>query len=258
MNYFLGIVGSAASIVSVPLAIYLYLRSREAAERRIRQEIAKILSYQIGENRLLSGFEIQAVIDSECRENRVKLGSITPSDVIEDLVSDTITNPMLNSERKEHIIRNLRAVHEQSEVFMILSRYIPLTELVRMIKAEITHLAPEDEVVLSRYEPSVVDASESLTQRRDLLTRDLARQQKRAEFLGNMSGLFAGIATVVGVFSLVSFRIGNLKQLMASVFGGHPLLNYAALGAGASLIAGIVILAIEKWVSRTVPSKKRS
>lgn len=65
MNNILQIIGSIASIGGIPLAIYLFLRSKEAKLIRLKREIVKILSYQIGEGRNLSIFEIQAVIDSK-------------------------------------------------------------------------------------------------------------------------------------------------------------------------------------------------
>jgi len=43
------IIGSIASIGSLPLAIYLYLKSREAKYNRVFREIVNIQSFQIEE-----------------------------------------------------------------------------------------------------------------------------------------------------------------------------------------------------------------
>lgn len=114
MDYSLQLLGSLASVFSIPLGIYFFLRSREMQFRRLREEIARNLSYQIGDGRKLSSFEIQAVIDSQSRQNRVPKNRISSNDVIEDLVTDTIRNPMIPSVRKQEIINNLRDVYTQS------------------------------------------------------------------------------------------------------------------------------------------------
>ena len=63
------VIGSIASILGIPLAIYLYLRQRESNIRKIRELILDILSRQIGEGRSLSVFEIRSVIESVLRKN---------------------------------------------------------------------------------------------------------------------------------------------------------------------------------------------
>ncbi len=101
----------------IPTAIYFYLStresSREAKYQRLREEIARTLAYQIGEGRSLSAFEIHAVIDSKLRDFRTGPGIITVDEVVEDLVSETMTTLMLDGQRKEQIIENLRRIHEQ-------------------------------------------------------------------------------------------------------------------------------------------------
>src|SRR5579884_2241789 len=101
----------------IPTAIYFYLStresSREAQYQRLREEIARTLAYQIGEGRSLSAFEIHAVIDSKLRDFRTGAGVITVDEVVEDLVSETMTTLMLDGQRKEQIIDNLRRIHEQ-------------------------------------------------------------------------------------------------------------------------------------------------
>ena len=65
MDAFLQILGSVASIGSIPLTIYFYLRSRESKFTKLKFDIVKVLSYQIGEGRELALFEVGAVIDSK-------------------------------------------------------------------------------------------------------------------------------------------------------------------------------------------------
>ena len=54
MSSVLQLLGSIASIGSIPLAIYLYLRNQEVRHSMLRREIVKALSFQIGEGRELT------------------------------------------------------------------------------------------------------------------------------------------------------------------------------------------------------------
>lgn len=103
-------IGTIASISSIPLAIYFYIKSREETTDRNRREILRIISYQIGESRTLNLFEIDRVIGSNLRNNKLKKGTITSKNIVEDLISDTISSPLLESSRKEAILKNLKDI----------------------------------------------------------------------------------------------------------------------------------------------------
>lgn len=139
----LQLLGSLASVFSIPLAIYLFLRSREARFRRVRQEIARSLSYQIGDARELSQFEIQAVIDSHARENRIRKGKIQYDDIVEDLVTDTIRNPMIPSSRKGEIINNLRNLHMRNASYLqLIAPATPDRDEEQFLEAQERHALP--------------------------------------------------------------------------------------------------------------------
>ncbi len=110
MESLLTYIGSFASIGGIPLAIYLYLKSREGKIDKIRRDILQIISYQIGEDRRLNTFEIEKVISSNIRNNKLAIESITVGNIIEDLISDTISSPLLNSESKNKILENLKDI----------------------------------------------------------------------------------------------------------------------------------------------------
>lgn len=110
METVLTYIGSIASIGGIPLAIYLYLKSREDKIDKIRRQVLQIISYQIGEKRDLRTFEIEKVINSNIRNNKLAIGSITVSNIIEDLISDTIASPLLDPERKNQIMHNLQKI----------------------------------------------------------------------------------------------------------------------------------------------------
>ena len=87
MNEILQIIGSIASIASIPLAVFIYLHQKEVEYRRLRQEIAKTLSYKIGEDTNITLFEVISVIESKARDSGVNPNLIPPDGIIEDLVA---------------------------------------------------------------------------------------------------------------------------------------------------------------------------
>ncbi|MFZ2405979.1 MAG: hypothetical protein WAW41_12645 [Methylobacter sp.] len=117
MNDVLSIIGSIASIASIPLAFYLYLKSQAENFMNVRRDIVNRLAFQLGEGRTLTMFEVQAVIDARLRENRLKFGSIRPNEVIEDLVTETIASPLLDTGRKEEIVRALSSLHTLGKLY---------------------------------------------------------------------------------------------------------------------------------------------
>ena len=80
-----------SGILFANLSKWHLLGSREVKFSKLKREIVKILSYQIGEGRNLSTFEIQAVIDSKIREAGIKGNALSVSEIVEDLVSETIS-----------------------------------------------------------------------------------------------------------------------------------------------------------------------
>ncbi|HCH5588339.1 TPA: hypothetical protein NKZ51_003649 [Vibrio parahaemolyticus] len=117
MNEFLQIVGSLASIVGIPLAVYLYFKGQAEKYFDVRRDIVKRLSYQVGEGREISQFELNAVIDSMVREKRLKQSSISANSVVEDLISETISSPLLDRARKDTLVKELQRLHSECEVY---------------------------------------------------------------------------------------------------------------------------------------------
>jgi len=110
MENFLTFIGSIASIVSIPIAIYIYLKSNEQKKETIRREILKTISYQIGENRVLDLFEVDKIIISNLRNNKLAKEAINIKSILEDLISDTVSSPLLDSKRKEDILTNIKDI----------------------------------------------------------------------------------------------------------------------------------------------------
>jgi len=246
MSVFLQILGSFSSIAAIPLAVYLYLRSKEAKFSRVRQEIRKVLSYQIGEGRSLSTFEIQTVINSKLREYRFGPDVINAEEVIEDLVAETITNPMLDKERKEDIIKNLQNIHNAAEIHRIVGEYtISSVDLLESISS-VTHLVPKDLELLEAKEIPVE-------------VKEMVSEPKYA-FVETLSSLFALIATIVTV---IAFFIGEfgIKHFVL-YFRKNPYMLNILLGMVVSVIGGILAFFIsyvagKKREKRVLESPKR-
>ncbi len=54
MEHLFSFIASLASIGSIPLAVYFFLRSSEDRYLKIRREIAKLIPSEIGEGRYIS------------------------------------------------------------------------------------------------------------------------------------------------------------------------------------------------------------
>ena len=117
MNDFLQIIGSLASIIGIPLAVFLYLKGKAQIYVEVRRDIVKRLSYQIGEGRKNSQFELNAVIDSMKREKRLKKTSISPDSIVEDLISETISSPLLDKSRKDSLVVELELLHSECFIY---------------------------------------------------------------------------------------------------------------------------------------------
>lgn len=149
MKLFLEIAGSIASLVGVPLAWYFYLRTRRSVYERVRTQISHTLSYQLGEGRDLSVFEVMAVIESVTRDARVPSDKISFEEVIDDLVTETIRNPMLEGNRKAGIVKNLRDIHSTSQSWEIVSKYhLSLLDLLTLAQQRGRQLDSRDRQVL--------------------------------------------------------------------------------------------------------------
>lgn len=222
MNTILQIIGSIASIASVPLAIYLYLRQREAKFRRLRQDIAKTLSYKIGEDSTISLFEISSVIEAKARDFGVNPNLIQPDGIVEDLVSDTISNPMLDSDRKRRVVENLQQLHTAGLCLGIISAYSgPLSSSLSKVTADIG-------LTLEEREQLRLKEAEDLKRR-------AAKPTPAFQILSTTFGVTAAFV------SILSFFIGTtaLKN-MISLFQDKPQILGLILGALSSLIAGLI------------------
>lgn len=238
VNAILQIVGSIASIASIPLAVYLYLRSREANYRRLRADIVKTLSYQIGEGRTLSLFEVNVVIDSKLREYGVKEGDFATDEVIEDLVTEIISNPMLESSRKQEVIDNLRELHSTGATYTLAQQYqIGPSDVLLMLKHMGKNLKPEHEAVVM----ALKQASASLV--------EIGPIKKKTPPFEKLSTLFGVLAAILSVVVAILGHSG-VEQLSKWVNDNKAAVNIL-LSVATTLVAAGLAIALELVLRRT-------
>lgn len=229
MNELLQIIGSIASIASIPLAVFIYLRQKEAQYRRLRQDIAKTLSYKIGEDSNISLFEVYAVIEARARDAGVNPNLIPPDGVIEDLVAETISNPMLDSERKRRVVENLQSIHTAGVCLRILNAYsAPLSQSLAKATARI-EIKPDERAELQSKES-------------DDFRRRAAKPSQAFEALSTTFGIIAAFISTLMFFVGTS----SLKGIASWFHDNTPLLGLVA-GVLSSLIAGLFTGLLSGW-----------
>jgi hypothetical protein len=215
MNSLLQLLGSIASLLSIPLAIYLFLRSREAQLRRVREDITRSLSYQIGEARPLSDFEIQSVIDSHARASKIKKDRILADEIVEDLVAETIRNPMIPSSRKQEVIDNLSKVHTRNLLIMhLVEQFKPASEKERVAMYSVS----------DRLDPFVTASS---------------------VFIVAFSGVNIIVVGIIYVFFNEFWTASDTWPITKQA------VLWLVLGASTSIVAAIVSLAFKKIMQRS-------
>lgn len=237
MGSFLQVIGSIASIVGIPLAVYLFLRQREARHLKLCQEICKTLSYQLGEGRNLSHFEIASVIESKCREFKSKPGRITQNEVVEDLAAETISNPMLDSGRKEQILENLTALHSAIVAYSVFLRYrISAKELIHFA-ANRVEVSPEDRKLIEKAQES----SERL-------------EKKEVSFA--LSSTFGAIAAIITLLVAFFSSIADIGDFINKLIVTEVQIPKWAFGVLIGILSSLIAAFITYLFKRESDQKK--
>lgn len=228
MNEILQIIGSVASILGVPLAVYLYLKSQVQKYAQVRREIVKRLSHQIGEGRTVGLFELNAVIDSLVRENRLKKGAITGNSIIEDLIAETVSSPLLDSGRKEQLISELSHVHSIGKVYQAIQSDGSIYEkFIEHLKIEGGN-ADEAE----KIQEEIANASEK--------SRESAKTPELFALISGVIGSMAALMSITGITE----GLYILPKILDS-----SLITNVSLGVGASIVAALIVSLIAKRAS---------
>jgi len=226
MNEMLQIIGSIASIVSIPLAIYLFLKSRVQKYIDIRRDIVNRLSFQIGEGRKLTLFEIQSVIESRVRENRIKPNVIRPDEIIEDLVTITINSPLLESSRKGEIVSSLSELHSLGRLHYLVASD---TTIFKQFLAYIKESKEESDV-------EIVEKA---------LERESEQGKKsKTSNVPEVFGFIAGITSLIAtMMTLIDFS-GALKILPKLL--NNEMVTSLVLGIAVSILATALTALIKR------------
>lgn len=100
-------IGTFASIISVPLAVYFYFRTMDGKYEKVRKELLALFSNHIGAGNKLTYFYLSSVINAKLRENNIKTERITEKSIVEDLIVEIISNPLLSNDAKNGILYDL-------------------------------------------------------------------------------------------------------------------------------------------------------
>jgi hypothetical protein len=231
MNDFFSMIGSIASLVSIPLAIYLYLKSKEAKFDKLKKDIARILSYQIGDERQLSTFEIRTVISSKLRESRISVDSISVSEIIEDLVSETISSPLIGKERKTIILENLKKIYLKGELF-----------------DELENIADNEKITWENVEPKF----KNIVEQRIKLEKNAEEiKEKTDRYKQRLSTVFALTAFLLTTLTMIVTLIGKDKFIEWNKKFDEPFKEYefvftVVIGAVTSILAGVTTFLFRK------------
>ncbi|SFD41645.1 hypothetical protein [Algibacter pectinivorans] len=227
MNDILSIIGTIASVGSVPLSIYLYIKSKENNVDKTKREIVRILSHQIGDRRELTTFEIQTVINSKARENKINTEKISVNEIVEDLVSDSISNPLLDNEIKDSILKELKNVYTKSKILG------SIDELEKDTRTD-----KDGKISEKNIEEKI---KKIISERNEQKINDLKRKTKRT------SELFGIIALIITSLTILLTVIGkgkydeNLSEPIYSFLRQNDFYISITGGIITSIIAGGIL-----------------
>jgi uncharacterized integral membrane protein len=236
MEQVLTILGTIASLGAIPLSIYLYLKTKEAKLDKIRKEIVKTLSYQIGEERQITSFEIQTVINSKIRENRFKKNTINIDEIVEDLVSEIISSPMIDRNKKQIILADLKSIYIKDET-------------LDNVKDEILDNIKEDNLTPDYLEHKIrdFDSKQELEERLSAETKG-----KSYERISTWFAIIAAVITII--FTIISFISKDSFEILFEKISQNKGISSIVLGLAAGLIISTLtglLMTLKKRIQRS-------
>jgi hypothetical protein len=223
MNDIISLIGTIASIGSIPLGFYFFIKGKEEKRDKVKRDIVKVLLYQLNDSNLVSVFEIQSVINSKCRESKVSVDSIAISEIIDDLLSEIISNPLLQKESKRTFIANLK----------FLSHRI-LTSSDNVAKTETVTIEKLKDIDQEKLEIELQQAQEKV--------KKLDKSVSLSQIFGIITGLLGMLAGVFTITSDIFFNNDAIKEL----FRKNDFLTTIILGVGVSFLSATISYFIKK------------
>ena len=149
MNQLLQWIGTFASIISVPLAIYFYFKTMDGKYEKVRKELISLFSNYIGSGNKLTYFYLSSVINAKIRENNIKSGYITEKSIIEDLIVEIISNALLSNDAKNSILANLEGIISEKDFENMTEKREQLIESLKKSEAVIYKIKKLSENTIS-------------------------------------------------------------------------------------------------------------
>lgn len=149
MNQLLQWIGTFASIISVPLAIYFYFKTMDGKYEKVRKELISLFSNYIGSGNKLTYFYLSSVINAKIRENNIKSGYITEESIIEDLIVEIISNVLLSNDAKNSILANLEGIISEKDFENMTEKREQLIESLKKSEAVIYKIKKLSENTIS-------------------------------------------------------------------------------------------------------------
>ncbi|UOB16432.1 hypothetical protein [Abyssalbus ytuae] len=230
MNNVLSLIGVIVLVGSVPLTIYLYLKYKEKLLDITKKDIVEILSTQIGERGGCNMFEIQTIINSKTRENKLDPRKIKLNEIIEDLVVYIIVNhPPGGNTTKEEILHELKNI------------YLKQNEILGAIDKVEKHMQDEtpDTVTDKKVEGEI---RRMIEKKREQIISDMQSDSKKTSAL---FGFLAIIVILVGSVLIMIIKKEEDKYLAEHIIdflSEHTTYIFIFIGALSLLITYFIVV----------------
>ena len=229
MNQLFQWIGTFASIISVPLAIYFYFKTMDGKYEKVRKELLALFSNYIGAGNKLTHFYLSSVINAKLREKNIKAVHITEESIVEDLIVEIISNPLLSNDAKNGILSDLET-------------------LVNSIQVPNGKLAGKSEA-LDQSETDVI--SERRKQLAEALRKGEATTSKGKREIQYEKISSIVIAWMSIIATILSFLIST--EQVTEIFSIIDLTNTVTqifIGAIASILASLIVVIIQRITKR--------
>lgn len=233
MSQILQWIGTFASIISVPLAIFFYYKTIDGKYEKVKKELVSLFSSYIGTGNKLSLFYLSSVISAKLRENNLKAGSITTISIIEDLIVAIISNPLLANDAKKSILSDL-------EMLVYPAVKVPDGKLAGGLES--IDVSTEDKNDADERRKKLAEA----LRKGDPVTIEIEMNKNKEQTptiqkLSKIIGVVSALATILS-FLISTGQVTDFFEIVDLTNTGTQILT----GIIASIIAALVLALLEK------------
>lgn len=110
--------GIIASILSIPLSLYIYNLQRQATDTKIKRDIVKTLLLEIANGTKISESDIKSIINAKLENVKFK-SNITYSIINNELFLELLSNPFIDKDKKHEIwalLHNIPKYYNPNEI----------------------------------------------------------------------------------------------------------------------------------------------